>query len=216
MGCDIHIHIEYKRKIYIGRDANNEPQYQERWICGDYFKPNPYFNINKKEKEYKLVGFCDDRNYALFSILADVRNYANMDYISQPKGLPEDITEIVKKDADEWDLDGHSHSYLTLKELIDFHNKSLPLKRRGMISPQSQKDLDEKGITPEMWCRGTNQKGWEFREWQEENNVLVPLIEALKERANEHCVIFSFEWEREPEKAYKLSDKIRIVFWFDN
>lgn len=216
MGCDIHTHIEYKRNIYIGTDKNNNAKYEEKWICGDFFTPNAYFGTAEDEKEYNLVGFCNDRNYDLFSILADVRNYGNMDYISQPKGLPEDITEIVKKDADEWDLDGHSHSYLTLKELIDFHNKSLPLKHRGMISPQSQKELDEKGITPEMWCQCTNQEGWEFREWTEENNVLVPLIESLKERANEHSVIYGFLWEREPEEAYKLSDKIRIVFWFDN
>lgn len=216
MGCDIHTHIEYKRNIYIGKDENNNAKYEEKWICGDFFTPNAYFGADEDEKKYNLVGFCDDRNYALFSVLANVRNYGNMDYISQPKGLPEDITEIVKKDADEWDLDGHSHSYLTLKELIDFHNKSLPLKRRGMISPRAQKDLDEKGITPEMWCQGTNQEGLEFREWTEGNNVLVPLIEALKERANEHSVIYSFLWERAPEKAYNLSDKIRIVFWFDN
>lgn len=216
MGCDIHVHVEYKKVLFTGYDADNKPQYESKWICGDYFHKNPYFGSDEYEKEWSLVGLCDSRNYAMFSILANVRNYGKTEYIDEPRGIPEDVTEMVKEDAENWGVDGHSHSYLTLKELIDFHNKSLPLKRRGMISPQSQKDLDEKGITPEMWCQGTTQEGWEFREWTEGNNVLVPLIEALKERANEHSVIYSFLWEKEPEKAYKLSDKIRIVFWFDN
>ena len=68
MGCDIHTHIEYKRDIYIGTDENNNAKYEEKWICGDFFTPNAYFGRDEDEKEYKLVGFCDDRNYALFSI----------------------------------------------------------------------------------------------------------------------------------------------------
>lgn len=46
--------------------------------------------------------------------------------------------------------------------------------------------------------------------------MLVPLIEAIKQRADELYVIYDWLWDREPEKAYELSDKIRIVFWFDN
>jgi hypothetical protein len=120
------------------------------------------------------------------------------------------------KDSDEWGLDGHSHSYFTLKELIDYQENIKPLKHRGMISPEAQEELDEHGILPDSWCQWTNQDGWAFREWEEENTVLIPLIEALKKRADELYVIYDWLWECKPEEAYKKSENIRIVFWFDN
>lgn len=206
MGCDIHMHVEYKRTV-------ND---QSRWVCGDYFMVNPYFGEFPNEKPFSLVRFCEGHNYSCFATLANVRNYGYTPYIDEPRGLPADVTKEVKADADDWGEDGHSHSYFTLKELIDFQKDAPPLKSRGMISPEAQKALDETGETPDEWCQCTNIKGWVWREWTDENTVLVPLIEALKQRADELYVIYKWLWEREPEKAYELSDKIRIVFWFDN
>lgn len=207
MGCDIHIHVEYK-VLVKGR---------KKWQCGDYFMLNPYYGTNEYEKEkYSVVDFCGDRNYLLFSVLADVRNYADNAYISEPRGLPADISKEVKAIAEDWGEDGHSHSYLTLQELLDFQKTIPPLRHKGMISPEAQKALDEKGITPDMYCQGINAKGWEWREWTEENTVLLSLIEALKQRADELCLIHHFYWDKDFEHAYKLSENIRIVFWFDN
>lgn len=206
MGCDIHMHVEYKRTV----------NGQTRWMCGDYFKVNPYFGEFPNEKPYSLVRFCDGRNYSRFATLANVRNYGNTPYIDEPRGLPADVTKEVKAGADDWGDDGHSHSYFTLKELIDFQKNAPPLRFRGMISPEAQKALDETGKTPDDWCQWTNEKGWARREWTEENTVLVPLIEAIKQRADELYVIYDWLWDSEPEEAYELSDKIRIVFWFDN
>jgi hypothetical protein len=43
-----------------------------------------------------------------------------MDIISDfAKGLPVDVTTEVCDISDDWGVDGHSHSYLTVKELID-------------------------------------------------------------------------------------------------
>lgn len=48
MGCDIHMHVEYKRTI------NNI----KKWICGDYFKVNPYYDDKcVYEKPFELVDF---------------------------------------------------------------------------------------------------------------------------------------------------------------
>lgn len=111
MGCDIHMHVEYKYRLKDD-DAH--------WMCGDYFKLNPFRDKYENEEKYTLVGFHDDRNYDLFSILANVRNYGGNDYIDDPRGLPDDITKEVKEDCDKLGIDGHAHSYFTLKELIDF------------------------------------------------------------------------------------------------
>lgn len=208
MGCDIHTHFEFKRTY------NNE----KKWYCGDYFTLNHYFKEDDPEygEKYELVQVFKERNYSIFATLANVRNYGNTPYISQPKGLPHDVTAETKKDSDYWGCDGHSHSYLTLRELLDFRDSAPPLKHRGMISPYAQKALDEEGKKPEMWCQCTNQAGWDWREWEEPNWALDELIEAMKRRAAELHLIYEFTWEQEPEKAYEQANDVRLVFWFDN
>lgn len=205
MGTDIHMHVEYR----FGE--------HDQWLCGDYFKIRRR-SIKNNTFEYELAPLYDKRNYALFSILANERNYAHTDYIDDPRGIPEDASTFVKEDYEDECCFVYGCSYVTLQELIDFHNKKIPLKRSGMISPEAQKNLDL-GILPDSWCQGTNMVGWERREWIEENNVLVPLINKLKERADELRLIYEFEWDAERaearESAYKKSANIRIVFWFD-
>jgi len=128
-----------------------------------------------------------------------------------------DVTSEVKKDSDDFGMDGHSHSYFTLKELIDWQEKHKQVKYRGMISPEAQKNLDEKGILPDGWCRATNEIGFEWREWVENCNILEDLISGLKKRADELNIIYDFLWEEESyNEAYEKSNGIRIVFWFDN
>lgn len=117
MSCDIHTHIEYNQNLCVGT-TYGERIYKKKWVCGDYYKLNPYFEFDTTETEYELVGFHDDRDYTLFSILANVRNYGDTKYIDEPRGIPNDCSKQVRNDCEEWDCDGHSHSYFTLYELI--------------------------------------------------------------------------------------------------
>lgn len=206
MGCDIHVHVEYKKTV-CG---------EEKWWCGDFFHVNPWYHTDAYERQYSLVGLCDYRCYNRFAVLANVRNYGNTEYIDEPRGMPDDVSAEVMGDYLRWGVDGHSHSYFTLKELIDYQESIKPLKQRGMISPEAQKDFDEHGLVPDEWCQWTNDETWAFREWETENTVLIPLIDAIKKRADELYFIYDFLWETNPEKAYELSENIRIVFWFDN
>lgn len=209
MGCDIHMYVE--RKI------------RNQWYSADYFVPSVSYKPDQwgivPKTKYQHVELYGGRNYALFATLANVRNYGNTAYISEPKGLPDDITDFVKEEWETWKFDGHSRSYLTLQELIDFHEAGHPLKCRGMLSPEQQKEFEE-GILPDHWCQGTSQPGYEFREWEEKNDVLVPLIEKLKDRCNDLYMIYDFEWDStNPDtrrSAYERAANIRIVFWFDN
>ena len=57
------------------------------------------------------------RNYNLFGMLADVRTREGIKPISIPRGIPSDASESYKETCKEWNLDGHSHSYLYLSEL---------------------------------------------------------------------------------------------------
>lgn len=203
MGCDIHLYVEYKKTV---NGVTN-------WYSGDYLMVNPYYGTDEYEFKYNIVPLYDDRNYDLFAILADVRNSCKNKYISSPKGLPKNITKETAREAFHWRYDGHSHSYLTLKELLDF--KPEPIKRKGYLTKEDAAKLDM-GITPTNWCIWTNQTDCIYREWVDNTNELEPLINLLKQRAHELCLIYNWQWEREPKEAIKQAKNIRIVFWFDN
>lgn len=185
MGCDIHLFIE--KRV----DGKWEP------VKGG----NPYFGIWADEPKESYNGwFYNSRNYSLFAVLAGVRNNYDIKPIAEPKGLPTDISDIVKTDSDRWDCDGHSHSWLTLKELLDYDiNKTITVK--GMISPVQYASLNQ-GITPTSWCGWTNQEDYINAEWQEALNNFV-----------------EFFWKENVPQLQALTDNpedIRIVFWFDN
>lgn len=168
MGCDIHMYVEYK--LVSREDAI--------WRCGDYFRINDPLS---EEPELKRIELYSSRNYNLFSVLADVRNYGYMEYIADPRGLPGDATDYVKREYQAWGNDAHSCSYFTLRELIDYYKDNKP--------------IDEFG-----------------------KDILKPLIDSLKQRADDLDVIWDFEWNNSftRDVAYKKSNNIRIVFWFDN
>lgn len=64
------------------------------------------------------------RCYALFALMADVRNSDGAIHpVSKPKGLPDDISVPVRKSAEYWGWqgvkgDGHSFSWLSALELV--------------------------------------------------------------------------------------------------
>lgn len=90
MGCDIHVYVE--------NFVNGE------WVPYK-MEPPPF----------------DWRSYRMYGFLADVRNYSEVPPISEARGLPSDITRESKECMDYWiGFFDHSHSYLTVKELMEF------------------------------------------------------------------------------------------------
>jgi hypothetical protein len=124
MGADIHFYTErytssnnYEGPRDLSEDRDNkigkiigDVKSTERWVSADLWNKEDYW-IN--ESKYS------SRNYYLFSILADVRNYNVIDPISEPKGIPDDASFGYLYCAKKWQGDAHSHSYFTLKELLD-------------------------------------------------------------------------------------------------
>lgn len=85
----------------------------------------------KSEQRYLEIecNSFDWRDYSLFAFLAGVRNYSGVDPISEPRGLPGDLSDEV---AEEWD-DGfnyHSASWLSLEELLAFDYDQVTEDRR--------------------------------------------------------------------------------------
>lgn len=215
MGCDIHMWAEVKKKY-------PNPKVKPQWeVVGRVFK-NDYFN-NKEVPTLFEDGYSfgepytehpyRNRNYNLFSILADVRNgygFAGVDTgdgfkpISKPKGVPKNCSEFYKKQVEEWGVDGHSHSYFSLKELKDYNWYEQKTIHRGLVNPKEYKHWLKKKGRPREWCSGTSDETYKPVMWEE------TYYESAKDFVDKTIPSL--------EKLLKYPDvlDVRIVFFFDN
>lgn len=156
MGCDIHAHYETRP---ISGGAWYEHQVREKYKTGV---------INEgREDEYDVIEYgklfddplCIHRNYSLFAALAGVRNghgFAGIKTgepvkpISLPRGLPPDTSLNVRKKLEGWGADAHSHSWLSLTELILGYDWTKGRKRTGMVEPDQFLKYVENG-RPDDW-----------------------------------------------------------------
>lgn len=210
MGCDISICVEGKINSYVSKE--------KKWVNLDtwrvnreersifYGDSNQEMNKNNSPFEFYVEEIMDNRDYELFSLLADVRSEENWyPPISKPKGLPKDIHFATKWLAD--DEGGHSHSYLSLKELKESrYSKIMWIK--GWVSKEDARLIDKQEIIPwqifmehdEEYADKTRLM---FREWRGYlNGNLLTIIKRLEEKMN--------------GRNYKITNEedIRIVFWF--
>ena len=128
----------------------------------------------------------EQRSYNIFGFLANVRNYSDVEPISQPRGFPEDASYGVKEEfVNRWGGDGHTPSWLTVDELLAFDYDKMTEDRRCT-----------KQIAPNIWtggdtCEPGDGRALTYREFLGEQ--FYGRIEQLKRDGVE-----------------------RIVFWFDN
>lgn len=84
-----------------------------KWVSADKW------SISKYDKdEWDVVEeLYSGRDYHLFNVLAGVRG--NGPSVSDPRGVPDDVSSGYKYMVNRMDGDGHSHSYFTLRELME-------------------------------------------------------------------------------------------------
>jgi len=100
MGCDIHWVIECRAGgKWVGYMHDNYELLPKRSPLIEAGIPSIYE--------------LSDRNYQFFAKLAGVRGDGPI-----PNGLPNDISKLTRALANNWDNDGHSHSYLPLYEFV--------------------------------------------------------------------------------------------------
>lgn len=237
MGCDIHLYVEKK----VDGD----------WVTADKWTPDKCAeSLDALSVDYD-DSFYHGRNYQLFSILADVRNgsgFAGCDTgdcftpIAAPKGLPDNASAEVKREADSWDSDGHSHSYLTVQELLNYDWTQVT-KRRGWVDAFNYAywvDFRKKrGELPEEFCGGVS--GGDIQHVTEEE--MQRKLAAIKDRFSQcghgwrkavktelvsvYCPFEMPQYYYQSAKdflgetlprllALGRPDDVRIVFWFDN
>jgi hypothetical protein len=193
-------------------------------------------NDNKEayeSNEVFTISPYEDRNYDLFAILADVRNgygFAGVDTgdgfrpIAMPRGVPEDASQYYKNEVNQWDGDGHSHSYFTLDELEAYDWAGQSTTHRGWVDKEQYEVFKKQGH-PDSWSGGvsggrvkhiTNEEMDKVKDDDEEASYYtqVEWQESYAESAS------SFLTETLPalRKIKKMKDveDIRIVFFFDN
>jgi hypothetical protein len=221
MGCDIHVYVEKR--------------VDGQWRAADKYSDEDGIGPDVSYDDRVYVG----RNYRLFSVLAGVRKHDMLPVIAEPRDLPEDVSPEVRAASDSWGVDGHSHSWLTLRELLDFD--------------WTQECTFSTTVTGQEFARWSrydrgqkNEPDWSFGSRGGPGIVTVPMAEmdarlaALTPQARwaDHP-----EWERlnvpitweQPvarsvgsflsETVFRLvqlaggvahADDLRIVFWFDN
>ncbi len=64
----------------------------------------------------------EQRNYNLFAEIANVRGEGSRD--NPPKGIPSDASSLTRLKVEGWEGDGHSHSWLLIREFVYCYAKA--------------------------------------------------------------------------------------------
>jgi len=220
MGCDIYFYVEVRK--------------DGEWRHHDW---EAKYVMNVSENGYRDMNYdrlFDDplyvgRKYALYAILADVCNGGGwagvqdengFNPISEPRGLPADVSAPVKKESDDWLSICHSHSYFTLAELkaydwqqtVELH-VGLTAEEYGVFKKEGKPSSWGGGAYGELARvlsneemgraieSGTTEHAYTLVKWRE------TYADLCKRFVNE--TIPALEKLGEP-------DDVRIVFWFNN
>lgn len=122
------------------------------FVSGHYHEERPLSDWNQPYTDHPY----DGRNYDLFAILADIRNGTGFagcktsygfNPISEPKGLPKDITDEVKELLKDW---GYGYSYFTLKEIKEYDWEQ-QIVHIGIISEEQYVKMKTTRQNPDTW-----------------------------------------------------------------
>jgi len=94
------------------------------------------------------------RNYNLFSLLSGVRNHNNIKPIAELRGVPKDCSDNYRRIVEQYGIDGHSHSYLMLDELLMVDLEKL-VNVNGVLSEETYHKA-KLGKIPTSYSRGVS------------------------------------------------------------
>lgn len=104
MGIRIHLFVETWNKDNLHWES------VDKWNTED--KDDLYVEYENR--------FYQGEYYSVYALLAGVNNYYNIEPISQPRGLPINVSKEVRTASRQWEGAAHTRSYFTLKELLDY------------------------------------------------------------------------------------------------
>lgn len=236
MGCDIHAFVEKKNENGIWKAIYGEScmldwykKQLENAIKNDDKNNIEFYNKRvSQNSEPSLDWLYDNRCYDLFALLAGVRNRNNIIPISEPKGIPENISEEIKEELEVWEYDGHSRSYYTLAELNEYiktHQDDY-YTNGGYVSRSEYVTFLKKGC-PTSWSGGICGGGVMIVSNEEMDEILA---NTYKDYDSDKSYYTYVNWKDNiisdtglddiVEKLKTVCDNndenVRMVFWFDN
>jgi hypothetical protein len=209
MGCDIHLYIEYKNKK-VAFDG-----YKDNWHSfGQRINP--------------------DRNYAMFALMANVRNHysdGKLPVLVEPRGIPDDA---------EYYSSGDDRIYISEEKYDGEHSVTMERAKSWVESGSSKFINNQKGEP--TWVTDPDNHSHSWLTTSEFETIINNYLELEagwhKERVAEHMTFVEQNniklesWayappvmKYEPEyqvvlasmkRFEELGYDARIVFWFDN
>lgn len=116
MGCDIHVVVERRSRgsrKWIGiRSSDGSISLASDTVVKKIMATRTPRGYDPDMWDLRHTA-CTGRNYAFFGALAGVRNDG-----PEPKGVPDDASELALEELTAWDGDAHSMSHDTLYHFI--------------------------------------------------------------------------------------------------
>jgi len=229
MGCDIHAYVEIRED---GKWTHYD--WRSKYEEGQYENGSTKYDWKAMFNDPLYIG----RNYNLFAVLANVRNghgFAGIQTgegfipIDMPRGLPDDVTAKVQSESIGWGVDGHSHSWFTVKELLNYDYNNQVTRQYGTVTLNEYKHFRKHG-KPESWSasisggRVTHVSNAEMETLIDsgvECDIMDPggILYVTKVYWNESCGdAIGPQWFETLEalKELRSPEDVRLVFWFDN
>lgn len=197
------------------------------------------FEVRNPAGVWEAVGEPDEtRNYRLFAALAGVRNgvgFAGVDTgdavapVFPPRGLPDCASpEYLDRVADMGE-DGHSHSWLTLAELLAY-DWTQPVVTRGLVPLDVYANwcgfAEGLGWAPNDWSAGVSGPGIQHVSRDEAGVLIAGGTRDEAKRVYVRCqwtqpfcvASGGAEWSRliAPMLRKGAPESVRVVFFFDN
>jgi len=168
MGCDIHGNIEIRPYDW---DENE-------WYC------------------VADISFIIERNYDLFSVLAGVRQFVDIKPITKCKGIPKNASLKTLEHYEYWAGDGHSATFMTLKDIKEYDYNSGGLDEREIIMDSDEFSMKSKPHEPLPDEKKRFVTAKEIFDNSANFQTLFKIMDAL-------ALLYGDEW-------------VRLVIWFDN
>lgn len=202
MGCDIHLYVER---------LNNGV-----WeACDNWKVSKDEYDSGRKVVDYDSY-FYKGRNYDLFSILANVRNgygFAGVPTgegfipISMPRGVPGDCCKEYKDEVANWDCDGHSHSYITVAEIMSY-DWTQRIGKTGIVDLKGLARWKTQG-KPENWSGVISGQGIEIFEGKDYISEIEMFLKSLDKNW------YSLNWPNEDATREAINNHLARITGVD-
>ena len=160
------------------------------------------------------------RNYDMFGCLFGVRNYCKFKPIAANRGIPDDVSELVKKEIRSWDIDGHSHTWITYREIknINWDEEGDEIDER-VHQYKRLKDGSLKYIGKCLWSSRLDdpeiQKQLREKGECEVDGIIYRYEKVKRKDALSRDWEFLFKCMEYLAECYG-EENVRLVVWFDN